>query len=539
MIVISRAVRQSLTWVVILAATVFSTGLGAASKSDERVPSRLRELTEAYEAASFWAPEEVSDADLVYGSIRGMLQTLDPHSYFLEPRDFTQTKEKQSGTYYGVGLVVTGRDDRVTVVTAHEGGPAQRLGVRAGDVIIEVDGASTESLGYEDVVNRLRGPKGTRVQVGIRRPSVDERIPFTITRDAISLKSVPTAIFLRPGVGYVRISDFTATTARELTEALVHLQSEGLEKLILDLRGNGGGLLRAAIEVSDHFVHQGQLVVETRGRVEGGDEKFEAPGRRAPLDLPLIVLVDHGSASASEIVAGAIQDYDLGIIAGQVSWGKGLVQTVYDLGYGAGLALTSAKYYTPSGRNIQRDFTSLYDYYGGDPSTWSRNVPDQRTSEYRTLSGREVRGGGGITPDIVLEPGEISRVIQLLEARGVIFDYGVAWAAKHPDLDEDFKVTPAMVEEMIAQAVSKDVVPVAAIRTALVDNVARVSVEHAIRSEIVAAKWGFEASYPDRIARDAMVEHALTLFPEAEKLMARVVAYRAAEARKGAMGGAR
>ncbi|HVT46119.1 MAG TPA: S41 family peptidase [Thermoanaerobaculia bacterium] len=480
---------------------------------------RLREYTELVAAAAHWAPAEVGTDKLVFSSIEGMLRNLDPHTSFLAPRDYADMQDRQKGTFYGLGILVTKRNDQVTVITPLEGTPASRLGIRAGDIIAEVEGQATDELSLDEVVKRLKGPKGTTVNIRIRRVGIEEPIPLTIVREAIPTNSISYVLMIRPGIGYIRIKDFTYTTVRELDEALVKLQREGMEKLILDLRTNPGGLLDAAVGVADHFVDKGQMIVYTKGRTPDSFQEFTAPGKYVTLDLPLVVLINHGSASASEIVAGAVQDHDRGLVVGQTSWGKGLVQSVYTLPYGAGLALTTSKYYTPSGRNIQRDYTSFYDYYvADDEGEISNDVQMKDRKTFTTGTGRTVYGGGGITPDYVVKPREISRVVQILEVRSAIFNFAVEYYAKNPDVKSNPDITPRMLEDFARYAASKEIAPLDDIRAALDRPEDRSYIERVLRAEITAARFGFDASYPIRLEGDDQVAKALALLPDAARL---------------------
>jgi carboxyl-terminal processing protease len=513
----------SLTLLVALTgATLFGGFYGnrlfGAPMQNTDLQKRMREYTDLLSAVTTWSPEEIGSEKFVYASIDGMLRTLDPHTSFLEPKEYTDMQDRQKGTFYGLGILVTKRNDQVTVITPLEGTPAARLGIRAGDVISEVEGLSTDDLSLDEVVKRLKGPKGTTVSIRIKRIGMKEPIPLTITRAAIPTNSISNVLMLQPGIGYIRIKDFTSTTVRELDEAIEKLEEEGMKKLVLDLRMNPGGLLDAAVGVSDHFLDKGQMIVYTKGRTPDSAQEYVAPGKHARFDLPVVVLVNRGSASASEIVAGAIQDHDRGLVVGETSWGKGLVQSVYTLQYGAGLALTTSKYFTPAGRNIQRDYTSVYDYYMADDVENSAEVPLSQREQFRTDTGRVVYGGGGITPDFIVKQPQLTRTTQLLEVRSAIFNYAVEYAAKNPNLTKDVKVTPAMMEEFIAHAVEHEIAPQADIREALQNEVDRKFVERALKAEIVAAKYGFDASYPFRLEGDAQVEKALAVFPEAQKL---------------------
>ena len=453
----------------------------------------------------------------MYSSIEGMLRTLDPHTSFFEPRDYAEMQDRQKGSFYGLGILVTKRNDQVTVITPLEGTPASRLGIRAGDVISEVEGESTDELSLDEVVKRLKGPKGSTVHIKIRRVGMEEAIPLTIVREAIPTNSISNVLMVKPGVGYIRIKDFTYTTVRELDEAIAKLEGEGMQKLILDLRMNPGGLLDAAVGVADHFIDKGQMIVYTKGRTPDSFQEFTAPGKHQTVEMPLVVLINHGSASASEIVAGAIQDHDRGLIVGETSWGKGLVQSVYTLPYGAGLALTTSKYYTPAGRNIQRDYTSFYDYYVADEGGSPDDIPlkDRKTS---SPIGRPqgLRGGGSRRRDRQAE--RVSPVAQILEVRSAIFSYAVEYYAKHPEMKANPDVTPQIMEDFIRYAVDQDYASADDVRAALAIPQDRSYVERALRAEMTAAKLGYDASYTIRLEGDEQVAKGIELLPDAKKL---------------------
>ncbi len=505
-----------------LAGGFYGNRLFGAPMQNNDLQRRLKEYTDLIGAVTQWSAEDVGADKVVYSSIDGMLRTLDPHTSFLEPKEYSDMQDRQKGTFYGLGILVTKRNDQVTVITPLEGTPAARLGVRAGDVITEVEGQSTSDMPLDDVVKKLKGPKGTTVHIKIQRVGIKEPIPLTIVRAAIPTNSISNTLMLRPGVGYIRIKDFTSTTVRELDEAIDKLNQQGMKELVLDLRQNPGGLLDAAVGVADHFLDKGQMIVYTKGRTPDSQQEYVAPGKHDHLEIPLVVLVNRGSASASEIVSGAIQDHDRGLVVGETSWGKGLVQSVYTLQYGAGLALTTSKYYTPSGRNIQRDYSSFYDYYVADDSDNSANneLPLSKRQQFKTDTGRVVYGGGGITPDVFVKPPQLSRTTQLLEIRSAIFNYGVDYAAKHPDLTQELQVTPAMMEDFAQFAAKQDIAPLEDIHKALATPEDRNYLERAVKAEIIAAKFGLDASYPYRLQGDTQVEKAVEVFPQAQKLAA-------------------
>ncbi|HVT03128.1 MAG TPA: S41 family peptidase [Thermoanaerobaculia bacterium] len=505
------------------------------SPVQDELQQRFREYTDLLSAAEQWSAADLGPDKLVFSSVEGMLRTLDPHTSFFEPTEYLEMQDRQKGTFYGLGILVTKRNEQVTVITPLEGTPASRLGIRAGDIISEVEGISTNELSLDEVVKRLKGPKGSTVHIKIVRTGMKEPIPLTIVRAAIPTNSISNVLMVRPGVGYIRIKDFTYTTVRELDDAIARLQKEGMTKLLLDLRQNPGGLLDAAVGVSDHFIDKGQMIVYTKGRAADSSQEYTAPGKHQRLTLPLVILINRGSASASEIVAGTIQDHDRGLIVGETSWGKGLVQSVYTLQYGAGLALTTSKYYTPSGRNIQRDYTSFYDYYVADVADDATRQPEppKGAKVYTTDIGRKVFGGGGITPDVVVKPRELSRTVQLLEVRSAIFNFAVDYFAKHPGVSKDFTVSAPIMEEFVQYASSKEVASVSEIRKALGSQLDRDYLERALRAEIVAAKFGYDASYPIRLQGDDQVARALELFPAAEKLASQSIDIHSARTAKG------
>ena len=423
--------KHSLNWILFILIVItgavggnyFGPFLSAEDESEEELLfGRLSSLIEEIEMNYIEPPEP---AEIVYGSIRGMLETLDPHSNFLEPESFKQMREEQKGSFFGLGIIIAKRSGKLTVISPIEDTPAFRAGIRSGDVLSHIDGEPTDVLPLDKAVSRLRGEKGTSVTITIVRRGIEEPFERDITRDEIPSESVRIAYMIKPGVGLIRLRVFNKTTDRELAESIDKLKKLGMEKLILDLRFNPGGLLDQAVKVSSYFLYEGELVVYTRGRIFGSNNEFRALGGRNQEDLSLIVLVDEASASASEIVAGAVQDHDRGLIVGERTWGKGLVQSLYDLPYNAGLALTTAQYYTPSGRLIQRDFTNRYDYL------FNRNGEGEKGKPKMTDAGREVYEKGGIEPDVVVETKKQSPFITGLGFRDAFFQFGSSYLLTH------------------------------------------------------------------------------------------------------------
>lgn len=378
--------------------------------------------------------EKVDFEKLIEGSIRGMLGTLDPHTTYLSKKQYDDLMVSTHGSFGGLGIEIDVRNDWLTVIAPIEGTPAHRMGIMGGDQIIAIEGVSTRGITLTDAVSKLRGKKGTQVTITIRRGGEEEPLDYTIERDKIEIKSVPFATMIDDEIGYVRIAQFSEKTGKELRDALRGLENEGMGKLIIDLRRNTGGLLTQAIEVSEQFLGPGEKIVSTRGRRRQQNREYSAGSRAKGSDYPLIVLVDHASASASEIVAGCIQDLDRGIVVGTTSFGKGTVQSVLRLPGGHALKITTAKYYTPSGRCINMDQELT------DESAILRDenaLPDSGTA-YHTEGGRVVLGGGGIRPEIHVEPDSVPPIVSRVARAGLIFEYAVRYVAENENIPENF-----------------------------------------------------------------------------------------------------
>ena len=438
----NRSLTYALTTIAIacLAGGFWGNRVQATSKPGEDVSDFLKVYAQVVNLAEENYADPVDPQKSIYESIRGMLKTLDPHSNFFDPKSFAQFREDQRGNFYGLGITIAIRNAKPTVISPIPGTPAYRLGIRSGDIIAKIEKVSTDGLAIQEVVDKLRGPKGTTVNISIQREGIPELLDFSIVRDEIPHYSIPYTFFLRPKIGYIRIDTFTETTEKEITDSLKKLGPD-LEGLILDLRGNPGGYLQAAIAVADKFLKKEQDVLVTKGRLSSANHKYPAPRGSDAASFPMVVLINGGSASASEIVAGAIQDHDRGLILGETSFGKGLVQTVFPLSQGAGVSLTTAKWYTPSGRLIQRDYAhlSFYDYY------YNKGKETAPTEIKLTDSGREVFGGGGINPDIKVEipkPNKFQSQVQ-----PYFFTFSRAYNASHPDFDRNFEVTEDILND--------------------------------------------------------------------------------------------
>jgi len=413
-------------WLLVIPLVLLSFRLSWNQDPWERSLDKLGEIEGLVQINYYQSPAQ---DEMIYSSIRGMLLTLDPHSYFLDPQSFARMREDQTGKYAGLGIQIQKQEDRLVVIAPIEGTPAWRLGIQAGDIITHIDGQSTKPISSFEAMQRLRGKRGTPVTITLAREGLDKSFDLTINREEITLYSVPYGFLLDKDTGYVFIRNFAENTTREFEDKVKPLAAQGMKRLILDLRLNAGGPLLQSIDISDEFLPRGDMIVSLQGRRPEYNRQFRALRDNQFEKIPLVVLVDEGSASASEIVAGAIMDNDRGYIVGEVSFGKGLVQTVYPLGPNMAVALTTAKYLTPSGRSIQKDYTHLDDYL------LARNTDSQRHEVRFTAHGRKVLGQGGITPDYEVRT-SIKPVTLELMGKGAYFGYARKFAAHQTPLSE-------------------------------------------------------------------------------------------------------
>jgi carboxyl-terminal processing protease len=446
---------------------------------------------------------------MIEGGIRGMMGTLDPHSTFLSKKQYENLMVSTHGSFGGLGIEIDVRNDWLTVIAPIEGTPADNMGIRGGDKIVKIEGESTRGITVTEAVEKLRGPKGTDVTISIQRKGVDELIDYTITRDIIKIKSVPFATLLDNNVGYIRVAAFSDDTGAELREALNDLKGKGMEKLIIDLRRNTGGLLTQAIEVSEQFLREGQMIVSTKGRRPEQNREYKAGRRAAGGDYPLVILVDGSSASASEIVAGAVQDLDRGLVVGLTTFGKGTVQSVMRLPGDNALKLTTAKYYTPSGRCINK-------YEEPDDRTayvLTDASEADSTREYLTASGRVVYGGGGIHPDIKITREDMPEIASKVAREGLLFEYAVGYVAERPDVPKDFGSDPDFLEDFKEFLDEKDF-------EYTDDEFAEGEdyIDIMLRSEIARKVWGNDAAYLISIEGDSQLRKTIDLVNRAGTL---------------------
>ena len=518
-----------------------SASTSAKSSVNPRVSSAVVK-SDVAEALSVIQDNYVDGRKLDYNtifksSISGMLNVLDPHSSYLDAADFAAFKTEQRSQYFGIGATIgdlTQGDQINTYIRAtFEQAPAARAGLRFGDKIVAVDGQSMKGKNFSEVRKFLLGNLGTVVKVTVEHAATGQSETVTITRDAVSLPSIPQAYMLRPGVGYVAMTGgFNTTTADEFQDALQDLHSKGMNMLVLDLRGNRGGLLIQAVRVANTFLQRGQLIVTQKGRIRGSTEPFAALNDN-PDTVPLVVLVNGDTASAAEIVAGALQDHDRALIVGENSFGKGLVQLPYQLEYDSALLLTIAKYFTPSGRLIQRDYSNggNYDYYtrGGLSNDKDTTIAPPAGAESHTDTGRAVYGGGGISPDEIAKPTKFT----LAEARltNPIFGFALELAMgrvagfenykvqpkieyNHDLQSTDFPVTDALFKELKKFVGAKPIYKV----TAEQFERARPFVERQLRFELATAAYGSLAAVQVFNENDPQLAKAVDAMPRAREL---------------------
>jgi carboxyl-terminal processing protease len=459
--------------------------------------------------------EPVDTDKVIYdGAIPGMLRVLDPHSNFFDPKQYALFKEEQQGKYYGVGMTVQQRENQTVVLAPFVGSPAYKAGIRPGDIIQKVDGKSCDGLTTTEVADMLKGAKGTIVHISLGREGWEKPIEVTVTRDEIPRPGVEYFTMVKPGIGYVRVSTFNETTDSDLNEALRQLDVSKLDGLIIDLRNNGGGLLNQAVGMADMFLDKNEIVVSHRGRASQNRPYYAIRGNQG-IEVPVIVLINGQSASASEIVSGAIQDHDRGLIVGETSFGKGLVQTQFPLSEDTALLLTTARYYTPSGRLIQRDYknVSLYDYhYNPQPPT----KPEVKLTD----SGRQVFGGGGITPDDIIAAPKPDDFQQMLYRRGVFYsqqqgvgDFTRYYLGEKPDITKDFAVNDAVITDF------RKYLDKQKIKYTDADIQANIVwLKWQIKREVFTSYFGLNDGYKVELQDDVQLEKAIELIPQAKAL---------------------
>jgi carboxyl-terminal processing protease len=494
--------------------SVMQRKVGAQSSQDEsQIRDSLKTFTDVYALVEQNYAEPINgdkaDTAIYDGAIPGMLRVLDPHSNFYDPKSYAKMREDQRGHYYGVGMVIQQQGAKVYVITPYENTPSFRAGIRPGDVISAIDGKSADGMSSDLVAKALKGPKGTHVQVTMIREGQAKPLVFDLVRDEIPHPSVDLAYEIKPGVGYIHLTQFQETTAQEVIDAVDSFQN--LHGLVFDLRNNPGGLLSQAVEVCDHLLTKGQTIVSQRGRAYP-DQVYTASHGNDGKTFPIVVLVNRNTASAAEIVSGALQDHDRALIVGETTFGKGLVQTVYNLSENTGLALTTYHYYTPSGRLIQRNYTgvSLYDYYYNHAGA---SAADSTNREVKmTDSGRTVYGGGGITPDEKIEAPKSNDFQDELIYKAAFFHFAAHYLANR-SVDKNFQVDDAVMADFKQFLTAQNI-------TWTDNDINGVSdwLKVSIKQYIITSQFGQLQGLRAMADWDPMIQKALTFLPEAQAL---------------------
>ncbi len=519
-----------LTFAVAIVAGISTTSAaetGRQVSKRQQLLNSMQVLGSVYERIYYSYVDDVEAQELLESGIQGMLEHLDAHSQYLTPKSYEDLMMSTEGEFGGLGITINVRDHYPTVVSPIEGTPAFFMGVQGGDQIVEIEGESTYDFTSDDAVKLLRGDPGTKVTISIAREGFPEPFPLTITRDVIKVESVPYA-FMIDGIGYVRIQNFSRTTRDELVAKIKDLDRQGMKGLVLDLRWNPGGLLDAAYEVSELFLEQGQLIVYTKGRLQSQNRSYHAEnGGRLVTGVPIVVMVNGSSASASEILAAALQDHDHALVVGKTSFGKGSVQTVYRLTEDSALKLTTAKYYTPSGRSIHKDRhrdDSDIDLTmaEADSATAAAEVPREEKARFLTDNGRVVYGGGGVTPDIEIEQPYLSDFEVALERDGALFSFA-SWYAARNAVDEAFRADDAVVASFHEFLRGRENIEeyLGFYELSLSDSLLTANDDYirwGVRREIMRREFGPQAAYEVAIEKDEQLEHTLDLFDQAPTL---------------------
>lgn len=493
--------------VILLVAAAFYVIAGEQARDRETDLEEIDRLNEVLTRVLDFYVEEKELSDVVDDAIRGILEELDPHSVYLDKRQYENLMIDTKGAFGGLGITITVRDGFPTVISPIEDTPAYRIGIQAGDRIIEIESESTEGWSSDEAVGKLRGEPGTQVNITLGREAAGneiDSIAVAITREIITVPSI-THYDIIDSVGYVRIARFAENTARDLDAILDGMEKEGIKGVMIDLRSNPGGLLTAAFHVSDLFLDKGKMIVYTESRLPDDSRKFYSNGKNVHNDYPVVILINGASASASEIVSGALQDWDRGIIVGQTTFGKGSVQTVFRVGQASALKLTTQKYFTPSGRSIHKDIDR-----GGNEIVDEADT----TKEYYTAGGRIVYGGGGITPDWMMELPEWTDFQRKLEIRSIFFSFAVHYTAEHQQTGEDFTITDDVMKEFHDYLDEKEFEYEEDSWTEENTDYVRLG----IRREIFRKLYGTKGAYMATLPEDDEVNAVLEMFAETSTL---------------------
>lgn len=497
--------------------------------SDDKISEQIKKFADVMNITNRYYVDNIDSQKLTESAIKGFLSELDPHSVYITEEQLKRVNEDFKGSFEGIGVEFDIINDTLTVISPISGGPSEKLGILAGDKIVKIDGVSCIKISREDVPKKLRGQKGTKVVVTVLRGGLSQPMEFEIIRDKIPLYSVDASFMYNNEIGYIKVSRFSATTYDEFSQSLAKLKNQGMKKLVLDLRGNPGGYLDQAFKMANEFIPKGKKIVYTKSRIKEFEEEYISSGG-AYSDVTLIVLVNEGSASASEIVSGAIQDWDRGLIVGTNTFGKGLVQRQFDLSDGSAFRITTARYYTPAGRLIQKPYEgSKYkkisdELVEGENIEHEKDVKDTTMKIYKTFGGRIVYGGGGITPDYIIKLDTLSTYTVQLRRLNLIYVFVENYMKgnrksientykNYNEFRDNFVITDDMTTSLRNLATDRNITFDESSFNRDIDYI-----KIAIKSQIARDIWGNEGSYAVFITSDEQVLKAVSLFWEAEKL---------------------
>jgi carboxyl-terminal processing protease len=500
----------------------------SAQATQDQVSQQYRVFTAALAAIDREYVESVPSDRLIYDAVGGMLQTLDPHSSFFDPKQYAQMRERQEGKYYGLGISIQVIDGDIHVMSLFEGSPAYRSGIRRGDVIARIKGEDTKNWTSDQAVKQLKGPKGTKVSISIRRPGYDKLIDMDVERDEVNIVTVRGVFMIDAQTGYIKLGDFSETSDKEVGDALEKLKAQGMKRLVFDLRDNPGGPLDQAIRIANRFLPKGDMIVYTRGRVPNADQDYR--GTDEPdFTGPMMVLTSRNSASASEIVSGSLQDHDRALVVGETTFGKALVQSVYKISEGAGLALTTGRYFTPSGRMIQRPWDNAFDEYLTYTLRDQTGSREHAAAQLKyTDAGRKVYSGGGIEPDKFFV-GPVQGFNPTRYGRSLVARAAFANFAERYTAEGDTRMSAATEgKKRLARGFTVNDAMIAEFKAFLVDEKVKVDeeafakdldfIKAMIHYDIDDALFGITERQKNLITKDPQAQFALAQFGEAVKL---------------------
>ena len=502
---------------VFICIAVLLTSYGLRAEKGGTMLQSLRLFSEILTNAQSKYVRPIDAQKLIRTAIDAMLNELDPHTVYMDEEEFKELRIGTKGEFGGLGITIGLTKEILTVISPLEGTPAFRAGIIAGDKIVKIEGKSTKGITLKDAVKKLRGKPGTKVNISVQREGLEELLEFTIERAIIKIKPVPYSGMVSKDIGYIRLARFSRDSGIEVGRAVDSLRTVGARRFIIDIRNNSGGLLDQAVQVSDVFLEKGEEIVSTGGRIRGSNRRFHAIKTSRIKDAPLVILVNKGSASASEILSGAVQDWDRGLVVGTPTFGKGSVQTIIPISSGGGLKLTTAEWYTPSGRlinkphNLDEDETAVVDSIAlslDEDEAPKVDSTARSLEEFHTIGGlkRIVYGGGGITPDIELTSPAWTKFGTELYNKRRFFDFSVKYTATHKNLKRPFKAAESILDEFKSYLKDNDVTPT----TAELDSTLEF-ISWMIEQEVSSSLWGTSGRYEAMLSGDTWVKEAIAL----------------------------